>query len=1642
MTRIPESDLADMLRLYGQGLYLQAHAIALRHGPMRAWEGTDARVLGGRLAMNLGAPRLARGLHSLAWRRDRAHPEATYYYAFGVAERRGALEAWEFARAHGDLPGASDGVRGDWLAIKARLAATFRDFDAAERLLQRADELSPAGAWVCVERSHVLEMEDRTEEALAAARRSLERRPWYRPGVQAVSHLLQLLDRDEEAAALLREASGRIESAYVYGALSELESERERPAEALAALARYEELTPLKEPDLVTWLAARRADLAYLSGDLAAAAAFATEAKQPEAELYAHPPADRRRVRLAVPFVRQHHLTCAPATLTAIARFWSMPAEHLQVVEAICYDGTPAHSERSWALKNGWRAREFTVTWESAVALLDRGVPFTLTTVAPGAGHLQAVVGYDSLRRTLLIRDPYRRHYDEFDVEKLLKQQRATGPRGMVLVPEAEAARLDGVALPDAEPYDRLSRVQGALLAHDRDAAAAEAEAIDSSHRLGLAARSSLASYDGNRAEQLAVAEKLLAMFPGDVPIQLMRLSLLRDLSRRDERLAELRRLCDASDAHPAFWPLLAHEQQKDGRRAAEAERLFRKSLRRRGLFGADLHGLAGIEWDRRDFGLSTEMYRLAACLEEREERLATSYFVATRHLRRTEEAVAFLERRFERFGRKSSAPVMTLFTALSQLDRMDRAFEALEQAMAWRPEDGELLLYACDAYGRNGRFDRARALLASAEGRSPRPMWLRTSADLAMYRGELAAALTGWQQVLEAEPLAVDAHRGVARLLAETKGPSAALAHVRAAAERFPHHAGIHQVWLDWVRDEDAAVAVEVARRLVAVDPSDGWARRELALQLSRAGAAKEAFAEAEAGRRLEPSNSYSHSVLGELHAHAGRIDQARAAFRLAVRMSVDNTFAIGALMDLAPGPEERRREVLFVRDELGRQATFGDGVLAWRDQARATLPGAELLETLEKVREQRPDLVQTWSAVVRTLLDLDRREDAKAWAARAAERFPLVPSAWRDLASACRATLDRDGEIEALEKALAINPSWGEAARALAAAHERAGWLTKARPVLEQAIARAPLDPANHGSLASLLWSMGERDAAVERARHAVLAEPGYERGWSLLRDWAAELKRPEIVEGLARDLAKRRPGEARSWMVVARALSREADLAERLTALDRAIELNPRLFEAHDFKATLLAEAGRFAESRVACRHAAWGGKPPVELRGREHWVAAREGDERAARAGMMELLAEHPRYAWGWQQVAAWSESLEDWPATRDASAKMAELSPQSPVAHGYLGDAKRRLNDRAGAKAAFRRAVDLAPDYTFAGLWLFDLHLEDMELEPAAEVLEVVRPHLELTNALARDVQLAARRLDEAAAMRSLARLLVEPGEERWPVDAALKAVDGAKWTARADEILEAALGGARVNSRLGFAWADRGCRAGRRKAVRARLETIEGTAWEQACAGYLEWATRERQGAAARELVRALGARLRGPTFTWGYAGYALYSLDFFGPAAEWFEGWRSREGLEAWMLTNLALTMRTLGRRPEASEASRRALELEKDHTTPLHRVMLAFDEAAGGEAKAARERLDRVEAGALEPFYRCLHAIASATADFHLKGDFAAAKRRLKEALGIFPTWRKERLLARAYRECVASVATAKGGIGALMWRLFARW
>jgi len=216
-TTLTPEQVAGVFALYDRGLYLQAYELGRSFAPLHLWRGTSARILAGRMAGNLGSQRLGDWHFMHAYRADPTHPDACWYFANYLANRRGPLPAWQFMQKVGAL--ADDAPldsRAHWLALHGTVLGRLRDFDAAEEWSARAEALGHAHPWVVLERAALYALEDRSDEAEQLARQALGIRPWYRPAVQWVAHFLVEKERDEEALELLEEAGRRLESCALW----------------------------------------------------------------------------------------------------------------------------------------------------------------------------------------------------------------------------------------------------------------------------------------------------------------------------------------------------------------------------------------------------------------------------------------------------------------------------------------------------------------------------------------------------------------------------------------------------------------------------------------------------------------------------------------------------------------------------------------------------------------------------------------------------------------------------------------------------------------------------------------------------------------------------------------------------------------------------------------------------------------------------------------------------------------------------------------------------------------------------------------------------------------------------------------------------------------------------------------------------------------------------------------------------------------------------------------------------------------------------------------------------------------------------------------------------------------------------------
>ncbi|MCX6954279.1 MAG: tetratricopeptide repeat protein [Verrucomicrobia bacterium] len=1607
------ADLAELTRLHGAARYLDAFHFAQPFAPLEDWPGTEALILAGRLVSCWGDWARSNRIHTRAWREAPADPGAIFYQTLTLEHRHGPFEALRFLHEQRPLLETNHPTKHHvWLWLQqARLLATFRDFEGADALLQRAQPHAAGAAdpWWWVERARLFEQQDRYEEALASADEALRLRPRYRQAFETKAHLLILRNRDDEALALLREALEHLQAANLAQMLAVHLDELEQYGAALAALDQAVAWLPCADRTQRAWFAARRSDALRRLGRTAEAIAAAKEVKYPfhdhVAAQLAAPPADRRRVHLRVGFVRQHHMTCAPATLTALGGFWQRPVDHLKLAQLICYDGTPDHEERHWAESHGWIVREFRVTWDVAVTLLDRGCPFTLTTVAPRSAHLQAVVGYDAALGLLLIRDPYQRTHGECIGRSFIESCASHGPRGMVLVPADRAGLLDGIEFPDAALYDRWFALRRAVARHDRSAASAECDrllALAPGHRLAHLAQRELALYDGNLVRQLEATRALLALYPDDPNFLLDEAQFLRALGRSAEHRERVAALGRRRQPDPLFLRECAEMLATDARTHVRAHKLFRRVLRRRGVDAWNLRAFGHLLWAQRQFAPAAEVYRLAACAGDKTEAHWDTYFSASRHLRTAEACLALLRQREARLGAQSGQPVRTLFRALDALDQTPAGFAALDAALARRPDDGELRLFAVECRARFGQRDEAARLLAAAEGRSPRRAWVRTAAHLAELRADHAAALGHWRELLALNPVDLDAHRSTARLIAILEGRVAALEFLREACARHPSQLPLQTLRLEWLRTEPPAAALAVVDHLLALDPTDAWTLREKALILGRDRRHDEALALAETARRIEPHAPSSAGVHGLVLVALGRTTEARGAFEDALKLGLDPGY-MSELVSHSADFAARCAAIAFLREEIVRQPLPDDGAfLRFRELARTVLAPDETRAALEAVLAAHPDQWAAWSALGTHLLDQGQTEAGLARAREAADRFPLVHRVWLDLANAQSQARQSEAEIESLRRALALSPGWGQASRALALAHERALQLDAAEHVHRRALAADPLDGVSHAHLADLLWRRSRPAEALPLMERALALDPGFDWAWERLDEWAKTTADTGRAVTLATAVTVSRPGDSQAWLRLARLQSHEP--ATALATLERALPLNPRDIDLHDFRAQLLGAAGRHDEALAACRPATFGDTPPRELQGRAAWIEHTRGHVAPAIDQMRLVVKAHPDYLWGWTCLTEWLWAREEPQPTLEAATQWAWLAPFSPTPLAYLSAAHQRMGHRREAKDALWRALHCDPTYVYSAQTLLKWLSEDRDLDEATRLLRHIETHFSPADAQRSTVLYHIMRKDRTAAATAFAALARAPAERQSLIQECVAALTEAGWCGVIEDALAPLLTEPGINPKLARFWVEAWGGEIRWKKLR-QLERRQPPDPVLRCAWAAVLEQLGRNGAVWR--LRWIRYRrrdwLRGDAETWGSLGYAFVTSGLRRAAIAWLEAWPKIPQLRPWMLYNLVLAYYQRKKPAPAFGVVQHALTLPADGTRHDFLVWLGLEQALRGSTAAATESLAQTASAALDPQARLLRGFTQLVVDFDPQRGFSpgTALREAKQKL-----------------------------------------
>lgn len=1563
-------------RLYDDGRHADAYQLVRTAGPLELWRGAEAQTFAYRLCNNIGASRLGQLLICRARREDPLNVSAAVHFGYYL-QQHGLLRSWRHCLASEPLARERPEELSYFKGMRAVIAGTYRDFGTAFPLLDEAAGLNPESPWLGVERASVLLTAERRQEALEALDQSLLWKAWYRPAVQFRARMLHLLGRVDEAIAFLTEALAHIQSAAVVMQLMTLKREVDDHAGMEALADRFDALAVIAGKAERQWVTARRVDLLSLRGDFSAAA---TEAEKLPGAHYAAfaerlrvPGVQNTRKRLPTEFVLQKHNTCAPATLAAIAAYWRKPISMEQITDAICYDGTYDHSERTWARENGFTSLEFTVTLEAARQLIDAEIPFVLHTVEVGSGHSQAVVGYDLLRESLFIQDPGEPHYREVNTDEFLKTYRLNGPRGLALVPVEQEERLRGFNLPDAGLYEHYHRLNKALATYQRDeaqAALAELERLAPQHRLTLLAHVTLANFDGNEVERLRAVERLLESFPDDPRLVHWHYNALRTLGTRAERLRLLRGVVTRKMCPSAFYMHLTSELLDDARDWPEARSLVWRAHQRHpsdtGLLSALGAVLRRVENAPADDWLVP--CRFAVTMTDKVEANAESWFALMRSQGRTDEALEWLRRRVRDHGSRSPAPAMTLAFALDSMN-LPEAHDVLRAALEKHPASGELLLQLLRFEMRLGNAAEAERLLELARGHCGPGQWLRAKAALAGRFAGHAAEMAVCREILEKEPLAVDAHAAYVRDLAASGDTQAALQHLAAVTTRFPHHHSLAQMHAQWLRDTAPQKAIERLRELLAQHPDDAWAQRELALVLSETGRASEALDPAQKAVEISRDLAISHAVHASVLADLGRNTEAGAAYHTAIHLDVNQPGCIAGLLQLQTSTDAKRQELCFIHEEMVRQVLTGATLHAYRSHAFGVLSREELLAELRVIHAARPDLWEPWSVLIEQLSDCGMTDEALRVAQQATEKFALLPGAWHDMAEIWNRSGKPDAALQCARHIVTLSPDWTIGWCLLARYLDETQRHDQALETLRAGRARLPQDASICQELAALLFRLHRREEAWDIAEKAVQDDPGAGWAWSCLHSWAPVMQRGPRLIAIAEKLTRDRPDEARSWDTLARLLP-QSRIVEMLAANQRALQLNPRLVDAYDFRMETLARMGRLDEAERVLESTPWRSEElPFSLQGRHAWLQAVRGDVAGAMRRMRVVLERHRDYQWGWDVYASWAEQRSDLTEWRRAAEEMIRLAPRQPGPYCAAAEAAMRAGQRDRAITLLRQALQADPGSPLAAQLLLDLHWQKREIDllrQAAAGLTstgtcglIKRVYLMLAAVHSGEQDKARAELDWLATQPDMLGPLLKTILDYFQAN-----------ERKAGSLLNDALAAAASSDRMGpsFAilWVETEVRQQRWQCWQ-RLATWSerlGDRLHPAIAHYLDSIG---QAGAAVPHVDAFTARcgpaLREDAEIWGKVGYALACAGAWRSCADWLMPDYRREDAPAWALWNLSHSQRMLHANDLAAEVSLHVLTAGlRDDTWPQHVGTAVYGLAAvKHDYAAAQEWLER---------------------------------------------------------------------------------
>ena len=567
----------------------------------------------------------------------------------------------------------------------------------------------------------------------------------------------------------------------------------------------------------------------------------------------------------------------------------------------------------------------------------------------------------------------------------------------------------------------------------------------------------------------------------------------------------------------------------------------------------------------------------------------------------------------------------------------------------------------------------------------------------LARRRGDHEGARDNFQEALAIDPAHLGARHELATALRELGRLDEAEAGWRDILVRDPAFLGAHQsLGLIARQRGDRQAALACFRAAAALKTDNPWLQHEVATELRELGRHDEAEQACRDLLTLDPSFFPAHRSLGVIARQRGDRRKALDHFRYAAA--------------LKPGDPWTLNDVAAELRELGmldEAASVFQEILSFSPDFAGAKKGLGLIARHRGDRASALDHFRAASALqpanvwLRCDVAVELRETGRFEEARAAyeEILALDPSfgeAARGLGLVARQFGDHEEALAHFRAAIAVQPNNLAASLDVAAELRTLGRFDEAERVCADAVAERPDSAAALIALAQCRRRRGDRQAVFDLLRKAVQAEPSNAWPKWMLATEHLQFWKLDEAEAAYDSILSGSPDNAGALIGKGQVARRRG---KRKIALDyfAAASGSPAPSDwAHIELAKELAEARQFAAAREKLAQVL--ARMPNNLAALMHigQIERQAGDHAAAAKAFASVVAQYPRHAQAYVEWAADEFSLGDMARATDLLARALEINPRHVEALESLARHAQAADDLEGALDFYRQATSVDP----------------------------------------------------------------------------------------------------------------------------------------------------------------------------------------------------------------------------------------------------------------------------------------------------------------------------------------------------------